>query len=54
MQLYIATNNGLVIGERSNAGWRITGRVVAGQHLTSVIAREALSSSVRGGGHAVG
>lgn len=42
MQLYIATNNGLIIGEQVRGEWQITRRVLEGKHLTSVVAREGV------------
>ncbi|MEW5986474.1 MAG: hypothetical protein AB1791_07560 [Chloroflexota bacterium] len=40
--LFVATDDGLVACRRENGGWRITGRYLAGRHLTSVMAREGV------------
>jgi photosystem II stability/assembly factor-like uncharacterized protein len=41
--ILLATTNGLVVARPSDAGgWRLDRRVLAGQHLTSVIAREGV------------
>jgi photosystem II stability/assembly factor-like uncharacterized protein len=39
-QLFIASNNGLILAEGAHNQWRITGTALEGKHLTSVIARE--------------
>lgn len=41
-QIFLATSNGLVIGERANGEWRVSARALDGKHLTSVIAREGV------------
>ncbi|MCI0394599.1 MAG: hypothetical protein L0332_31040 [Chloroflexi bacterium] len=42
MELYLATDDGLVIGQRQGDGWREAGRTLAGREVTSVIAREGV------------
>lgn len=41
-QIFLATSNGLVIGERANEEWRVSERTLNGKHITSVIAREGV------------
>lgn len=41
-QLYIAANDGLHIAERAGDEWKVSGRALEGQPLTSVIAREGV------------
>jgi hypothetical protein len=41
-KLYLATNNGLVMIDISGRGWRVVGRTLEDQHVTSVIAREGV------------
>jgi len=41
-KLFVATSNGLVIGECADGNWRAGERVLSGKHITSVIAREGV------------
>jgi len=40
--LYLATSSGLVIAEKAGDTWRVSGRPLEGQYVTSVIAREGV------------
>ena len=40
--LYLATRNGLVIGQRDHDGWHVAGHALSNAHVTSVIAREGV------------
>ncbi|KAA3664615.1 MAG: hypothetical protein DWQ04_04840, partial [Chloroflexi bacterium] len=42
MLLYLATKSGLKIAEQVSDDWRVVGKGLAGQHVTSVIAREGV------------
>lgn len=41
-QIFVATSNGLLTGERVQNEWRVSARTLQGKHITSVIAREGV------------
>lgn len=40
--LFLATNRGLVLAARDGADWRVTGKALTREHVTSVVAREGV------------
>lgn len=42
MELYLATQTGLVVAEKQGGEWRATGQGLKDRHLTSIIAREGV------------